>query len=106
LLGDASHPMAPFLAQGAAMAIEDGFLLARCLEKHQPAEALSRYELARVERARRAVTGSADNTRRFHNPALADPAAARQYVEREWASERVAERYEWLFTYDVTRAPI
>jgi len=106
LLGDASHPMAPFLAQGAAMAIEDGFLLARCLEQYAPPEALQRYERARSARARRAVIGSSDNTRRFHNPALADPAAARQYVEREWAGERVAERYEWLFTYDVTRAPI
>src|SRR4030095_9394204 len=33
LLGDACHSMVPFLAQGAVMAIEDGFILARCLEK-------------------------------------------------------------------------
>ena len=36
LLGDACHPMVPFLAQGAVMAIEDGFVLARCLEKFRP----------------------------------------------------------------------
>ena len=34
LLGDACHPMVPLLAQGAVMALEDGFVLARCLEKY------------------------------------------------------------------------
>ena len=104
LLGDACHSMVPFLAQGAVMAIEDGCLLARALalpEGDVP-EKLLRYENARRERTRRAVEGSADNITRFHNRALADPATAREYVEREWAGANVASRYEWLFTYDVT----
>jgi salicylate hydroxylase len=52
LLGDAAHPMLPFLGQGAAMAIEDGVVLARCLAAADSLpQALARYEKARVERA-------------------------------------------------------
>jgi salicylate hydroxylase len=108
LLGDACHSMVPFLAQGAVMAIEDGFMLGRALgtlDGDIPSR-LERYENARRERTRRAVAGSADNITRFHDRALADPARAREYVEREWAGANVASRYEWLFTYDVATAPL
>lgn len=103
LLGDACHSMLPMLAQGAVMALEDGLVLARCVQKHgvQPV-ALQAYEKARRERANRAVEGSADNARRFHNPDLAHAAGAEAYVTREWQEERVKQRYEWLFTYDAT----
>jgi salicylate hydroxylase len=51
LLGDAAHAMTPFLGQGAGCAIEDAMILSRCLEaSNDPAEALGRYERARVER--------------------------------------------------------
>jgi salicylate hydroxylase len=108
LLGDACHSMVPFLAQGAVMAIEDGFVLARALSEAEGdvSARLSRYETARRERTRRAVEGSADNIKRFHNRALADPVKAREYVNREWAGQNVAERYEWLFRYDVTTAAV
>jgi salicylate hydroxylase len=108
LLGDACHPMVPFLAQGAAMAIEDGYVLARALTETagEVPGRLLKYENARRERTRRAVEGSSDNIRRFHSPALADPASARGYVEREWAGQNVAARYEWLFRYDVTTAAL
>jgi len=108
LLGDACHSMVPFLAQGANMAIEDGYILARALTESDadvPAR-LQTYERARRERTRRAVEGSAANIERFHNKALADPARAREYVSREWAGAPIAERYEWLFRYDVTREKI
>jgi salicylate hydroxylase len=106
LLGDACHSMLPFLAQGAVMALEDGLVLARCLAALPVPQALARYEGARRERTRRAVEGSADNIGRFHNRALADPAGARAYLEREWAGQNVASRYEWLFTYDAANAPL
>jgi salicylate hydroxylase len=107
LLGDACHSMVPFLAQGAVMAIEDGFILARVLAgAGDVPEKLFRYENARRERTRRAVEGSTANIGRFHHPALADPAGAREYVEREWAGRNVAERYEWLFRHDVTTTPV
>lgn len=107
LLGDACHPTLPFLAQGACMAIEDGAMLARCLrETADPQQALRRYEGARVERATRIVQGSAANTKRFHNPALASAEGAVAYVEREWNEARVRERYHWLFDYKVDQVPL
>jgi salicylate hydroxylase len=52
LLGDAAHPMLPFLGMGAAMGIEDGVVLARCFESAASVdETLQRYEAARRERA-------------------------------------------------------
>jgi salicylate hydroxylase len=102
LLGDAAHSMLPFLAQGAIMAIEDGYVLARCLSQFAVEEALPRYEAARRERTRRTVEGSAANIERFHNRQLADPEQGRRFIDREWASQRVADRYEWLFRYDAT----
>jgi salicylate hydroxylase len=107
LLGDACHAMLPMLAQGAVMAIEDGMVLARCIKRHGVAPAaLRHYEAARRERANRAVEGSAENARRFHNPDLAHAAGAEAYVTREWQEEKVKARYEWLFTYDATRAAV
>ncbi|CAN0089300.1 unnamed protein product [Phaeothamnion confervicola] len=107
LLGDACHSMLPMLAQGAVMALEDGMVLARCIKKYgvQP-EALQRYEAVRRERANRAVSGSAENAKRFHNPELAHAAGADAYVTREWQEDKVKQRYEWLFTYDATSVAI
>jgi salicylate hydroxylase len=52
MLGDAAHPMTPYLGQGACMAIEDGMLLGRAFAASQDlAEAFSRYEAARRDRA-------------------------------------------------------
>jgi salicylate hydroxylase len=55
LLGDAAHPMFPFFAQGAAQAIEDAAVLARCLAARpgDPAAALARYEELRIPRTTR-----------------------------------------------------
>jgi salicylate hydroxylase len=52
MLGDAAHPMLPFLGQGAVMAIEDGMVLGRCFAKAMsPQEALRLYESVRKDRA-------------------------------------------------------
>jgi len=108
LLGDACHPTLPMLASGAAMAIEDGYVLARCLDEltGDIEQALTRYQDLRTERTARVVRGSAENAKRFHNPELAHAAGAAAYVDREWSEERVRERYDWLFTYDVDTVPV
>ncbi|MDX2143660.1 MAG: FAD-dependent monooxygenase [Rhodospirillaceae bacterium] len=52
VLGDAAHPMLPFMGQGAAQAFEDAVILARCIDGSPgPAAALRRYQAARQERA-------------------------------------------------------
>jgi 2-polyprenyl-6-methoxyphenol hydroxylase-like FAD-dependent oxidoreductase len=54
LLGDACHPMPPYMAHGAAMALEDAAVLARCVEGVEPeglAAAFRRFEWNRKDRA-------------------------------------------------------
>jgi salicylate hydroxylase len=103
LMGDACHATLPFLAQGAAMAIEDGYLLARAIDEIDgtPNDVLQRYQQARIERTSKIVRGSAANAERFHNPALGHAEGAAAYVDAEWQPDRVRERYDWLFRYDV-----
>jgi salicylate hydroxylase len=108
LLGDACHSTLPFMAQGAVMAIEDGFILARCLRlwPDDPASALRRYEAARRERANSVVRQSTRMTELFHNPELADHARARAFMARQFQPEQTRERYEWLFSYDATAVAV
>lgn len=61
LLGDAAHPMLPFIAQGACQATEDAVVLARCLRRTPDvAAAFRRYESARLGRTARIQRGSRD----------------------------------------------
>lgn len=68
LLGDAAHPMLPFLGQGAAMAVEDAVVLARCLQARPgtPA-ALALYEDTRRARTALVLEASRGAVRRFHH---------------------------------------
>jgi salicylate hydroxylase len=107
LLGDACHPTLPFLAQGANMAIEDGMVLARCLDADADiAAALRHYEKARLDRTSRIVLASLENVSRYHNPQLADPVQAQAFMEREFAPHAMGARYDWLYDYDALTVPI
>ncbi len=66
LLGDAAHPMLPFMAQGAAMAIEDAWVLADALTNAPVQTALKRYEAARMPRTAMVQKMSQDNAKLFH----------------------------------------
>lgn len=108
LMGDAAHATLPFLAQGAVHSIEDGIVLARALEAYgdAPAEALKRYEAARIERTTRMVLGATANTGRFHAPELATEGGANEYMAREFSEAPIADRYDWLYAYDAVTATI
>lgn len=108
LLGDACHSTLPFLAQGAVMALEDSVVLGRALATFDDdlPQAFQRYEAARIDITRRKVLGANANTERFHNPALATEEGAKAYVDAQWSREAILQRYEWIFTDDVTKTPL
>lgn len=97
LLGDAAHPVLPFMAQGGALAIEDAAVLVRALAAHQgdtPA-ALAAYEAARHPRARQVMERSRSNSRSFHFSGI--PAFVRNAVLGRWKGEQFLARYDWLY---------
>jgi len=108
LVGDAAHATLPMLAQGANMAIEDGMVLARCMSLTELpiAVRLERYNVVRHDRTRKLVQGAAEMAKRFHNPALAEAAGAKAYVDAQWNETTVKQRYDWIFEYDATTVAI
>ena len=96
LVGDAAHPMVPFLAQGAAQAIEDAGALGAALS-HESAvpEALSAYSRSRVARATRVQAEALRQGEIYH---MGEPAAfARDLAMRLMGPERLKARYDWLY---------
>jgi salicylate hydroxylase len=108
LLGDACHPTLPFLGQGAVMAIEDGYIIAACLEKYfrDPAKAFSRYEEIRRDRTANVVRKAQENRAMAFEPRLAEKDAVAEAVALDWMKVRVRERLDWLYNYDATSIPI
>jgi salicylate hydroxylase len=98
LLGDAAHPMLPFLAQGAAMAIEDAWVAADLLARHEPDVALKAYERARLDRTAKAQAWASRNAALFHLPS---PVAAGVFGAAGWLDKArgVAPeaRFDWLY---------
>ena len=70
MLGDACHPMIPFMGQGGAMAIEDAASVTACLVQcgDDVEAALKLYETVRMPRTAQVQNGSWDNKTRFHMP--------------------------------------
>lgn len=107
LLGDACHPTLPLLAQGAVMAIEDAVILGRCFEKYDTVNvALEAYEAVRRPVTKKKVDGALDNLKRFHSPLYEAEETAGPYIEREWGREAIVNRYDWIYSDDITRTPI
>lgn len=96
LVGDAAHPMAPFLAQGAAQAIEDAGALGHVLAQVQdiPA-ALSMYSRGRVARAARVQREALKLGRIYH---MSGPLAfARDVTMQLLGTRGLIQRYDWLY---------
>ncbi|MFI1031251.1 FAD-dependent monooxygenase [Streptomyces sp. NPDC020951] len=98
LLGDAAHPMFPFLAQGAAQAIEDAAVLARCLAAgiDDPPAALRRYEQLRLPRTTRLQSVSRD---RGHSNHLPD-GTEQQARDKAYARQDPLVANGWIYAYD------
>jgi salicylate hydroxylase len=97
LVGDAAHPMLPFLAQGAGMAIEDALALAAAMAAapREPARAFRVYENARRARVARVVGAARRNGRIFH---LRPPySTARDLVLKALSGEKMLRRQDWLY---------
>jgi salicylate hydroxylase len=101
LLGDAVHATLPYMAQGAAMAIEDAAVLARALDIDEPLAAqLRRYHEHRAPRTARVIRESDEMGELYH---IADAAQMRQaFIERDIAGSRNG----WLYPYDPWATPL
>ena len=99
LLGDAGHPMLPFLAQGAAMAIEDAAVLAASMARTPDdiAGAMRRYERARRRRTRRAQRGARRNSRAYHT--RGPEAVLRNLYLRVFGGKMLLRSYDWLYAW-------
>ena len=95
ILGDAAHATIPYLAQGAAMAIEDGAVLMRALQQRENlADALKLYENNRIDRTARVVETSDANKKLFHLDTV-------QEIRDAFANRNEGEdRNEWLYSYN------
>ena len=99
LLGDAAHPMLPFLAQGGAMAIEDAAVLAACLarDSDDPASALRAYEGLRRGRTARVQRAARTNGIVYHLGGVG--AGARNLALAVRGGEALLARYDWLYDW-------
>jgi salicylate hydroxylase len=105
LLGDACHAMLPFMAQGAAQAIEDGVTLAACLAKggrQDVVDALTLYETLRLPRTSRVQAASSNNKRRFHLPDGPEQVARDAEMARG-ATDFSVHSVAWLYGHDASQ---
>jgi salicylate hydroxylase len=99
LLGDAAHPMLPFMAQGAAMAIEDAAVLAECLAAHPeaPVTAIRNYEGKRRKRTADMQRTARRNGTFYHY--YGPDAFARDLALKLIGGRRLLNRYDWIFDW-------
>ncbi|MEZ0171495.1 FAD-dependent oxidoreductase [Microvirga sp. TS319] len=99
LIGDAAHPVLPFLAQGAALAIEDAATLSAVLARHPGdiPQAMSAYESQRLERVSRIQAEGRRNGRIYHSGALV--AFGRDKIMQLIGPESMSNRYDWIYGF-------
>ncbi|WP_438956086.1 FAD-dependent monooxygenase [Cognatiyoonia sp.] len=103
ILGDAAHPTLPFLAQGANLAIEDAYVLARTVGELGVAEGLLTFQATRVPRVKRAIAAANANAVNYHL------SGSRRVVSQmalkgigRVAPDAFLKRLSWLYDHDVT----
>jgi salicylate hydroxylase len=103
VLGDAAHPMLPYLAQGGALALEDAIVLAGCLNAAaDPSAALARFQALRAARAARVQAASLRQGRIYHLP---PPLSwARDLVLAAAPGAWLMAGYDWLYAWQPPQA--
>jgi salicylate hydroxylase len=103
LIGDAAHPMLPFLAQGAGMAIEDAAMLAACLKANADnlPQGLRAYEAARAKRTARAQHVSRQQGKLYGQ--TGPSVLIRNLGMKLLGGERLLKRYDWLYSWQVSK---
>jgi salicylate hydroxylase len=104
ILGDAAHPTLPFLAQGASMGLEDAWVLAKALARHDStAAALADYQSMRKPRTARIVAAANGNARAYHLSGLQRMLGhAGMRLLGRLAPGAMVSRFDWLYGHDVT----
>jgi salicylate hydroxylase len=104
ILGDAAHPTLPFLAQGASMGLEDAWVLADALARHDSVAAgLVAYQALRKPRTTRIVAAANANARAYHLsglPRMVGHTGLR--LLGRLSPGAMLSRFEWLYGHDVT----
>lgn len=105
LLGDAAHPTLPFMAQGAAMALEDAWVLAASLAGTETAtEGLALYQAKRRDRVVRVVNAATGNAWKYHLkfPPLRFAAHLALRGGSALLPEKMMRQFDWIYAHDVT----
>jgi len=103
LIGDAAHPILPFLAQGGALAIEDGFELAKLFATATDEtgalsqSAIDRFARSRRQRALKVEQASLDNGRAYHHAGAV--AQVRNLALSTLPGHLFMRRYDWIYGY-------
>lgn len=106
LLGDSAHPMVPFVAQGACMAIEDAWVLADQLFKSTDINAaLQNYQNIRKPRTTKVQETALKSGRIYHtaNPLARGLLHTGMRISAKMAPTVMAGHYDWIYDHDVTK---
>ncbi|MCA0920865.1 FAD-dependent oxidoreductase [Pseudooceanicola nanhaiensis] len=105
LLGDAAHPTLPFMAQGAAMALEDAWVLADALADAPDRQAgLALYQARRASRAARVINTASKNAWKYHLrfPPLRMAGHMALRLAGRLAPGAMVHQFDWIYAHDVT----
>ena len=105
LVGDAAHPTLPFLAQGAAMAIEDSFVIASKISKFPKLSfAFNEFQRERLPRVQRIISASEKNARTFHLSNVISRLVLHFFLRllTKFLPHLLVKRFDWIYDHNVT----